>query len=159
MEISMVMRPFQRIGMDVLGPFPQTKQGNKQIIVWIDYLTEYAEAVALPSAKAEDVAKVFVETIVLRHGAPETITTDRGSNFMSAMFQELTTLMETNHQKTTPYHPQSNGLVERFNHTLSDMLSMYVNKQHTDWDTFLVYLTIAYNTSRHEATGYTPFYE
>ncbi len=77
---------------------------------------------------------------------------------MAAMMQRVLAAMETNHQTTTAYHPQANGLVERLNHTLADMLSMYVSKDHKDWDSTLPFVRFAYNTSRQETTGRSPFY-
>ena len=72
--------------------------------------------------------------------------------------QKVVRAMETNHQTTTAYHPQANGLVERLNHTLADMLSMYVSRDHTNWDVTLPFVRFAYNTSKQESTGKSPFY-
>ncbi|KAM7293332.1 DDE-type integrase/transposase/recombinase [Ixodes scapularis] len=80
--------PFQQIGMDLLGPFPPSTQGNRWIIVATDYLTRYAETKALPSGTAVEVAKFFIESIV-RHGAPEVLIFDRGSSFMAQLTQEV----------------------------------------------------------------------
>ena len=77
---------------------------------------------------------------------------------MAGVISSLAKLLETNHRTTVAYHPQANGLVERLNHTLADMLSMYVNSNHTDLDCFVPYITFAYNTSVQRTTGRTPFY-
>lgn len=74
------------------------------------------------------------------------------------MTQTILRALDTNHRTTTAYHPQANGQVERLNHTLADMLSMYVSSDHTDWDETLPFVTFAYNTSRQESTGRTPFF-
>lgn len=158
MEICHVGQPFEKVGIDVLGPFPTSGGGMKNIIVAVDYLTKWAETRALPSATAKDAADFFVRDIVLRHGTPENVVTDCGKCFMSAFMQEVMKIMGAQHRSTTPYHPQSNGLVERLNHTLADMISMYVNSAHSDWDEILPYVTFAYNTSRQESTGRTPFF-
>ncbi len=150
--------PFERVGMDILGPFPQTKAGNKYIIVAIDYITKWAETASLKSGDAQSVAEFFVKMVVLRHGAPAHLTTDQGKCFLADLFQKIMASLETNHRTTTAYHPQSNGQVERINHTLADMLSMYVSSDHTNWDEILPYVTFAYNTSRQDTTGRTPFY-
>ncbi len=84
--------------------------------------------------------------------------TDCGKCFVVEFTKEVMRLMEVDHRTTTPYHPQANGFVERLNHTLADMLSMYVNSKHTNWDEILPYITFAYNTSRQESTEKTPFY-
>ncbi|KAM7313233.1 DDE-type integrase/transposase/recombinase [Ixodes scapularis] len=126
--------PFQQIGMDLLGPFPPSTQGNRWIIVATDYLTRYAETKALPAGTAVEVAKFFIESIVLRHGAPEVLISDRGSSFMAQLTQEILRLSHTSHRRTTAYHPQTNGLTERLNKTIADMISKYVDVEHKAWD-------------------------
>jgi hypothetical protein len=76
------------------------------------------------------------------------------ASFAEELFQAL----QTNHLVTAAYHPQCNGLVERYNHTFAEMVSMYVNSYHNDWDGLIDFVTFAYNTSRQETTGYSPFY-
>ncbi|KAM7301261.1 DDE-type integrase/transposase/recombinase [Ixodes scapularis] len=127
------------------------------IIVATDYLTRYAETKALPSGTAVEVAKFFIESIVLRHGAPEVLITDRGSSFMAQLTQEILRLSHTSHRRTTAYHPQTNGLTERLNKTIAGMISMYVDVEHRTWDEVLPYVTFAYNTAVQETTGFTPF--
>ncbi|KZS06649.1 Uncharacterized protein APZ42_029823 [Daphnia magna] len=158
MEINRAKRPFERIGMDILGPFPLSKGGNRHIVVAVDYVTKWAETRALPTADAVEVANFLVKAVLLRHGAPRQLTTDRERCFIAEVTQNVLRALETNHRTTTAYRPQANGLVERLNHTLADMLSMYVSSDHRDWDESLPFVTFAYNTSRHESTGRTPFY-
>ncbi|KZR96435.1 Uncharacterized protein APZ42_009225, partial [Daphnia magna] len=139
MEIIRVEGPFEKVGMDILGLFPVSVGGKKNIIVAVDYLTKWAETRAVPTATARDAAEFFVEEIVLRHGAPEGVVTDCGKCFVEEFTKEVMRLMEVDHRTTTPYHPQANGLVERLNPTLGDMLSMYINSTHTNWDDILPY--------------------
>ena len=106
-------RPFQQIGMDLLGPFPTSTSGNKWIVVATDYLTRYAETKALPKGSAAEVARFFVENILLRHGAPEVLITDRGTAFTAELTQAILRYSQTSHRRTTAYHPQTNGLNER----------------------------------------------
>ncbi|KZS10222.1 Uncharacterized protein APZ42_025362 [Daphnia magna] len=158
LELTQVEKPWDRVEMDILGPFPTSSLGNRYIIVAVDYVTKWAEAVAQPVAGAEQVAEFFVKEILLRHGAPRKLTTDQGKCFVATMMQRVLAAMETNHQTTTAYHPQANGLVERLNHTLADKLSMYVSRDHKDWDATLPFVRFAYNTSRQETTGKSPFF-
>ena len=144
--------PFEKMGMDVLGPFPITTNGNKYIIVMVDYLTKWVETKALSDGTAKEVASFVVENVVLRHETPKSIITDRGKCFIANLIQYLLTLLDIEHLETTSYHPQTNGLCEQFNHTMADMLSMYVNTDHKNWDEVLPYITFAYNTSRQEST-------
>ncbi|GFW86612.1 hypothetical protein TNCV_4333961 [Trichonephila clavipes] len=150
--------PFHRIGIDLLGRFPKSAHGNKWIIVCTDYSTRYAITKALPTAEVAEIAKFLLEEIVLRHGAPRVIITDRGAVFRSRLVSSLVDLCNIDHRFTTAYHPQTNGLTERFNKTLADMLPMYVDVEQKNWDEILPFVTFAYNTAKQEITCFTPFY-
>ncbi|GFV80509.1 hypothetical protein TNCV_2150431 [Trichonephila clavipes] len=132
--IPPAIAPFHRIGIDLLGRFPKSAHGNKWIIVCTDYSTRYAITKALPTAEVDEIAKFLLEEIVLRHGAPRVIITDRGAVFRSRLVSSLVDLCNIDHRFTTAYHPQTNGLTERFNKTLADMLSMYVDVEQKNWD-------------------------
>ncbi|GFY02713.1 hypothetical protein TNCV_3505931 [Trichonephila clavipes] len=108
--------------------------------------------------EVDEIAKFLLEEIVLRHGAPRVIITDRGAVFRSRLVSSLVDLCNIDHRFTTAYHPQTNGLTERFNKTLADMLSMYVDVEQKNWDEILPFVTFAYNTAKQETTGFTPFY-
>ncbi|GFW25764.1 transposon Tf2-8 polyprotein [Trichonephila clavipes] len=156
--IPPAIAPFHRIGIDLLGRFPKSAHGNKWIIVCTDYSTRYAITKALPTAEVDEIAKFLLEEIVLRHGAPRVIITDRGAVFRSRLVSSLVDLCNIDHRFTTAYHPQTNGLTERFNKTLADMLSMYADVEQKNWDEILPFVTFAYNTAKQETTGFTPFY-
>ena len=142
----------------MLGPFSTSNRGNKQIVVLTDYLSRWAECKALPDATAITVSKFFAEEVICRFGAPRKVLTDQGKNFMSALMEAVFKLFQVNHARTSAYHPACNGLTERFNRTLSAMLSMYVDKQHKNWDEVLPYVQFAYNTSIQASTGFSPFF-
>ncbi|UYV81241.1 hypothetical protein LAZ67_20000442, partial [Cordylochernes scorpioides] len=149
--------PIQRVGMDLLGRFPKSDTGNKWIIVCTNYLTRFAVTKALPTGEAKEAAKFLMEDVVLKHGAPREIITDRGRVFQSKLIAELTNQCSSIHRFTTAYHPQTNGLTERLNKTLANMIAMYVSVGQKDWDVILPYVTIAYNTEKQDTTGFTPF--
>ena len=151
-------RPFEKVGIDLIGPFPLTSSGNKHAIVAVDYLTKWAICKAVPAASSKEVVDFFVRNVVLQHGAPVVLISDRGKCLTASFAEELFQALQTNHLVTAAYHPQCNGLVERYNHTFAEMLSMYVNSYHNDWDGLIDFVTFAYNTSRQETTGYSPFY-
>ena len=108
---------FDRVAVDCLGPFPVSDSGNRYIVVFSDYLTRYPEAFAVPTIDAPTIADLLVNEILPRHGAPRTLLSDRGSNFLSCLIKEVCFLMDTKKTSTTSYHPQCEGLVERFNGT------------------------------------------
>ncbi|GFT31965.1 hypothetical protein TNCV_3468261 [Trichonephila clavipes] len=103
--IPPAIAPFHRIGIDLLGRFPKSAHGNKWIIVCTDYSTRYAITKALPTAEVDEIAKFLLEEIVLRHGAPRVIITDRGAVFRSRLVYSLVDLCNIDHRFTTAYHP------------------------------------------------------
>ena len=113
--------PFKRIAMDIIGPLPHSRSGNKYIPVVCDYATRYPEAMAICSIEAERIAEELVK-LFARVGIPEEILTDQGSNFTSSLLAELYRMLHVHPIRMSPYHPQTDGLVERFNQTLKSML-------------------------------------
>ena len=151
--------PFEMVSVDVLGPFVAAEgSGNRYVLVYCDHLTRWVETVPFRRNDSAVMARVLVERIMCRHGAPKTLLSDRGRPFMSALAKEVYRLLRVKKVSTAAYRPQTNGLVERFNRTLAAMLSMYVNSKHTDWDRYLPYVTFAYNTTAHSATKESPFF-
>lgn len=103
------------------------------------------------------IAKAYIEHLVLKFGTAEKLLSDRGKQF-SQLLSRANELLEVRKIFTSAYHPQMNGLTERFNKTMAEMLSMYVNANHNDWDKFLPYFAFAYNTSYQESIVEVPFY-
>ena len=149
---------FDRVAVDCLGPFPVSNSGNRYIVVFSDYLTRYPEAFAVPSIDAPTIADLLVNEILPRHGAPRTLLSDRGSNFLSSLVREVCFLMDTKKTYTTSYHPQCDGLVERFNGTLAQSLSHCVSSSQKDWDRYLNPVLFGYRISPSEVTGESPFF-
>ena len=148
--------PFERIAMDILEPGTITEAGNRYILVISDYFTKWVEAYALPNHTAQTVADITMTQFITRFGVPGKIHTDQGPEFESKLMKELCHLLRCEKTHTTPYHPQSDGLVERANRTLLDMLTALVNPQADDWDEWLPYVLAAYRSSVQESTGCTP---
>ena len=117
---------FERIAMDVLGPLPLSHHGNKYVLVIQEYLTKWPLAIPLPSQEAPLIAQTLVEEVFLVYGIPKILLTDRGSNFTSTLLKSINELWGVKQSFTTPYHPQTDGMVERFNRTLTTMLKGYV---------------------------------
>lgn len=150
--------PFEVVGIDIFGPLPLSTSGNRWILVAIDHATRYVETAPLRNATAEAIAPFILHNIVLRHGAPRALISDRGKSFMAHTVEALLRVYRIDHRLTSPYHPQTNGLTERFNHTLAAMLSMYISDNHSNWDIILPFVTFAYNTSVQSTTRFSPFY-
>ena len=119
--LPVVDGPFTRVAMDIVGPLPRSRSGNRYVLVMCDYATRYPEAVPLRNINAETIMEELVR-IFARVGLPQEILTDQGSNFQSQLSQELYKLLRVSAIRTSPYHPQTDGLLERFNQTLKSML-------------------------------------
>ena len=152
-----VHEPFYQIGIDIVGPLPRTEKGNRYIVVAVDYLTKWPEAKALGEATAENVATFIYESIICRHGCPNRILSDRGTHFNNRIVAALMNRFQIKHHFSTPYHPQTNGLVERYNRTLCETLAKLV-EQSNEWDTFIAPALFAYRTSKNATTKIEPFY-
>jgi hypothetical protein len=131
-------------------------EGNKYIIVAMDYFTKWPEAKAVKNADAKEVSKFIYEEIICRHGCPKKILTDRGSHFNNEMVKNLVGKFEIKHGFSTPYHPKTNGLVERFNKTLCESLAKIGNVK--NWDMNITSVLFAYHSKIQESTKVTPFY-
>ena len=154
--MPLIEKPFQKIAMDIVGPLPRSRSGNRYILTVCDYATRYPEAIHLPSTEAERIAKELVKLFACV-GIPDEILTDQGTNFMSTLLQEIYQILHIRRIRTTPYHPQTDGLVERFNGTLKSMLRKLTSRSQKDWDDILPYLLFAYREVPQESTGFAPF--
>lgn len=152
-----VSGPFDRIGVDVVQ-FPTSSKGNRYAIVFIDYLTKWVEAFPSSDQSALTIARLLVENIISRHGVPKELLSDRGAAFLSKLLHEVYNLMGIHKVSTTAYHPQTDGLVERFHRTLTAMLAKTTGPGGLDWDDRLPYVLFAYRCSMQESTGESPFF-
>ncbi|GFX98093.1 retrovirus-related Pol polyprotein from transposon 412 [Trichonephila clavipes] len=148
--------PFERIAFDILGPLPRTESGNKYLLVVIDYFTKWPEVYPIPDQEAPTVAEAVVQHWISRYGVPLQLHSDQGRNFVSAVLKGVCELLGMDKTKTTPLHPQSDGMVERFNRTILNNLSLMVSKNQQDWDQKVPLFLLAYRSAVHETTGYSP---
>ena len=118
--------------MGIVGPLPRSNAGNRYILVVCDYATRYPEAVPLRSIEVEHVADELIK-IFAQVGVPEEILIDQGSNFMSKLLAGLYHLFHIHSILTSPYYPQTDGLVERFNQTLTSIFQMVVTSEGKTW--------------------------
>ncbi|KZS10738.1 Uncharacterized protein APZ42_024709 [Daphnia magna] len=111
-----------------------------------------------PTGCPEEEEEIPLLNVTVVPGAPVFLISDREKCLTANFSEELFKALQTNHLVTAAYHPQCNGLVERYNHTFAERLSMYVNSLHNDWDGFIDFVTFACNTSRQESTWFSPFF-
>ena len=154
--LPIMTEPFSRIAMDIVGPVLRSRRGHRFTLVVCDYATRYPEAIPLRSCKAETVAEELLKMFA-RVGIPREILTDQGSNFTSRLLGELYAMLKVHPIRTTPYHLQTDGLVERFNQTWKAMLRRTVDQEGKDWDRLIPFLLFAYREVPQVSTGYSPF--
>ena len=150
--------PMQVVAVDITGPLPESEAGNRYILVVGDYFTKWMEAYAIPDQEATTVATKLVDEFYCRFGPPEQLHSDQGRQFESKLIQQICSILKISKSRTTAYHPQCDGLVERFNRTLKHMLATSLKDHPFDWEDRLRKVCMAYNTSVHASSGYTPFY-
>ena len=129
--------PMQLVAMDILGPFPESESGNRYILVVADYFTRWTEAYPIPDQEASTVAKKLTDEFFFRFSPPEQLHSDQGRNFESAVIADMCKLLAIKKSRTTAYHPQSDGLVERVNRTLLSMLATAASERPFHWEDHL----------------------
>src|ERR1043166_179019 len=146
---------WDRVGIDIIGPLELTTLGNRYIITAIDYFSRWPEAAAVPAANANEVAKFIYQEIICRHGIINTLHSDQGTAFINETIRILCQNFKIKYHQITVYHPQSNGLVERFNGTLKKTL-MKISKDSFEWDYYIPAALFAYRNSRVDNLGTSP---
>ena len=147
--------PNERLQMDITGPWPTTITGYKYVLVITDMFSKYTEAFAMKDMKAETVADHLLKGWIKKKGPPAEIHTDQGTNFESSLIADICKTYQIHKTRTSGYHPESDGQVERFNRSLKQMI--YGIAERTDtWEEYLDDCTAAYNGTVHESTGFTP---
>lgn len=156
LSLPIIDVPFSRIAMDIVGPLERSRAGHRYILVICDYATRYPEAFPLRHIKARQIANCLLQ-VFSRVGIPKEVLTDQGTNFTSRSLRQVYSLLGIRGIKTTPYHPQTDGLVKRFNQTLKAMLRKFVSESGADWDQWLPYLLFACREVPQASTGFSPF--
>ena len=156
-----VTRPFELVHMDFLTIEPPVKSKlskDVNLLVITDHFTRYAQAIVTSSQKATTVAKALWDHWFVHYGFPEKILSDQGRNFESDLIAELCRMTQITKLRTTPYRPEGNGACERFNRTLISMLGTLPEDHKSQWTQYVSTLVHAYNCTRSNATGYSPYF-
>lgn len=152
-----ITTPFQQLCVDAVGPLPVTRSRNKFLLVIIDRFTGWPEAFALLNIDSPTIAQTIVQEIIFRFGCPKTLLSDRETNFISQLMKEICKLLGIQKLNTSAYHPQTNGLVERFNKSLIKGLRNFTNDKQNNWDEFLTAVLFAYRTAPNDTRKHSPF--
>jgi len=147
------------ITMDFVTPLPTTKNGAVGILVVVDRLSKMLRIIPTPpNLTAPITAKLFKDHIYRHHGLPSVIISDRDSIFMSLFWKSLFSMFGTKLTPSSAYHPQTDGQSEIANRKIEEMIRCFVNFSKDNWDEHLVDFEVAYNSSVHATTSFSPFY-
>src|SRR6266542_1762647 len=147
---------FEKWGVDIVRPLLITREENRYIVVAMDYFSRWPEARSLKAANADTVATFLYEEIICRFGAPRILQSDRGTHFVNEIIQRLTKRFKIKHSLSSPYHPQSNGLVERFNKTLCEEIAK-IAEELGSWDQYIQPILFAYRTKKLRISKQSPY--
>jgi hypothetical protein len=148
--------PVEKVAVDIFGPLPLTKQGNKYILVISDLFTQWTEAITIPNQESTTICKAFVDNCITKYGTPLQIHSDQGRNVQSDSLKGMCAILGIDKTRTTSFRSQSNGGVERFNRTLASMLTMHYETNQDRWENYLQQVMMAYRSSVHALTSRTP---
>ncbi|CAF1539454.1 unnamed protein product [Adineta ricciae] len=146
------------LAMDFHGPIsPTSQRGNKYIISLTDILSKFVIVKAVRDCTADTAARFLQEDVICKYGTPKCILTNNGTHFTSNMMAQLFQRLGIVHVYSTPYHPQTNGQIERFNSTMDSKIASLSNSSHSNWDDQLPYVIFNYNTNIHSTANIIPF--
>ena len=147
-------KPFERIQIDIQGPYASSKRRNKYLIVAVDVLTKFVYAKAYPNQRSKEVID-FCNNLTTFIGIPTIIQTDNGPAFISTEVAEYMKENGIKHQRSSAYRPQSQGLVERVNGIIGTRIKIYSDRK-LDWDEKIREIIISYNSTPTESLGLSP---
>ena len=148
---------FKRVAVDLVGPIhPPSESGQRYTLTLVDYATRYPDAIPLKNITTETLAEALVD-MYSRLGIPEEVLSDMGAQFISECMVKVSKLLSIKQLTTTPYHPQCNGLVEKFNGTMRSMLKRLCSEQPRQWHRYINALLFAYREVPQESTGFSLF--
>ena len=147
---------FDKIAMDIVGPLKTSKNGNKYILTMQDQLSKFCLAVPLQNTLASTIADAFIKRFICVFGAPKVVLTDQGKNFLSNLMARIAKRFRIRKIRTTAFHPQANGSLERSHHSLGEFLKQYITEDE-EWDEWIDIAMLNYNTCVQESTRLTPY--
>eukprot|EP00057_Strongylocentrotus_purpuratus_P010055 XP_011664529.1 PREDICTED: transposon Ty3-I Gag-Pol polyprotein [Strongylocentrotus purpuratus] len=156
MRHLLAFKPLEVLGIDFLK-MDRGKGGYENILVMSDVYTKYAQAIPCRDQTAHTVARVLRDSWFVHYGIPLRLHSDQGRDFEGNLIQELCVLYGIKKSRTTPYHPEGNGQVERFNRTLCSIIRSMEPSDRRKWPETLSHLVFIYNTTPHRSTGYSPY--
>ena len=159
LKSTIYLQPFELVGIDLVGPFLTSANGNRYVMHVIDAHTNWNICVALPNKEAATIAKAFHEHVIIGGPCvcPVACLSDRGTEFLNTLYSELVSQFQVRHLKTSPYHPQGNSQCERTHRTLGAIFKTMLHKYGKDFEEALPYATYCINTHAIDGTNISPF--
>lgn len=148
---------FERVSVDVQGPFTRSKSGNMFLVTFMDIHSRWIEGFPVANIDGKTIANLLITEIILRYGPIRTLLSDRGSSFLNHIIWETCKLFRVNKIEIAAYHPESNAHVERVHRNYSDMLSKYINTKQNNWDEYFPFAQWAYRSSMHNELHASPY--
>ena len=149
--------PWETVAMDFCGPYATTESGMRYVLVLVDHFTKWVELVPTTDMQAITVVRVFYQRVICQHGVPGRLLSDNGPQFRSALVEALCKYFGMDKVYSSAYYPQGDGYAERMMRTMNNSLSVLCREDPYRWDEYIPGLQFAYNSSAHEALGYSPF--
>ena len=143
---------------DTLSGFTTSRSGNKHILVFVDNFSRYCELVAVPSKAAVHVTKAFNDVICCRHGCPQYLSSDNGTEFVNQVLASFAQQLNVTQVNVLPFRPQANGVTERLNRSILTILRQLVDDSKDDWDALLPTVQSAINSTFHSSLGDSPHF-
>ena len=142
----------------MVGPLSPSDAGNRYILTFIDALTRYGIAVAVPNKEAHTIARAIFEKVFCIFGFIEQLVTDNGGEFSNNVLELALSYMKVKHRKVTAFRPSANGLIEKLNRTLIEILRSQVQDNHSQWDKYLCLAAFCYNCGYNRTVMDSPFF-
>ncbi|OBZ66979.1 Transposon Tf2-9 polyprotein, partial [Choanephora cucurbitarum] len=156
-KVVTILRLFEQFSIDFVGPFPESTSGNKYIIVAVENFTRWPLAQACKKADAHTVANFIYEHIFVQFGPPTHLLSDNGAHFDNDVVEKFLHLLKIHHKFTSPYRPETNGMCERLNGTITQSLKKLSIQHPSAWDLHLPGIIYAYRTKAHGIIKISPF--
>jgi transposase InsO family protein len=158
MQNMLVGNIFERLGIDLCGPFPTSYDGKNYILTCTDHFSKWSTATALPDKQATTVADALIRDVFCIYGTPLEILSDQGTEFDNKLLRNLCDRLHISKIRTSAYQPSTNGIAERIHRTINNMMGRVIEEEHTHWTDHLPFIMAAYRSAIHRSTGYTPNY-
>ena len=158
-DSEMPSGPLHSVGIDTVGPFVTSPNGNRYLVTVVDWYTSWVEAYPIPNKEANSIAQVLLEQYIPRYGCPVTLISDRGTEYVNQAIDMLSSKMKVNRKVTTAYHPSGNGKTERSHRFLNDIIAKSLQgRMHEEWEQVVPAALFAMRTSVNESTKFTPYF-